>query len=49
MLAAQAGYGMDAAEEVADNAQHNASVAQFATGYAAAQDSIANLIANNAT
>jgi hypothetical protein len=45
--AAQAGYGMKAAEEAADNAQYNESGAQLASGYAAAQGSITNLPATN--
>ena len=40
---------MNAAEEAADDAQYNESVAQFATGYAATQGRIANLTGTNTT
>jgi phage terminase small subunit len=46
--ARQAGYGMNAAEEAAEDAQYNQSVAQFTSGHAASQRSIANLTATNA-
>jgi hypothetical protein len=46
--ARQAGYGMNAAEEAAEDAQYNQSVASFASGHAASQGSIANLTATNA-
>ena len=49
MLAAQAEYSTNASEEVANDTQYNASVAQFATGHAATQGSITNLTANNVT
>ena len=48
MSAHQAGYGMNATDEAADDAQYNHSVAQFASGRAALQRSIANLTATNA-
>ena len=47
-LARQAGYGMKAAEDAAEDAQNNQLVAQFASGHTALQGSIANLTATNA-
>merc|ERR1712194_637679 len=41
--------GMNAAEEETKDAQYNQSVAQFASGHAASQGSIANLTATNAS
>jgi len=49
MAARQAGYGMNAAEEEAEDEQYNQSVAQFASGHAASQGSIANLTVTNAS
>ena len=49
ILARQAGYGMNAAEEAAEDVQYNQLVTQFALGHAALQGSIANLTATNAT
>ena len=49
MLAAQAWCGVHTSEEVANDAQYNASIAQFTTGHAAAQCSIVNLTTANAT
>jgi hypothetical protein len=40
---------MNATEEAADNAQYNASVAQFATGHSVAKDSISNMVTINTT
>ena len=47
--ARQAGYGMDAAEEAAQDTQYNQLVAEFASGNAASQGSIAHLTTTNAT
>ena len=49
ILARQTGYDMNTAEEVAEDVQYNQSVAEFASGHAALQESIANLTAMNAT
>ena len=48
ILARQEGYGMKAAEDTAEDAQYNQSVAQVASGHTASQGSIANLTTTNA-